>query len=51
LLYARAHVGEGRCGEGTDPLRRVTEDAGCIGGWREETPSLKKFFIINVIYE
>ena len=32
LLYARAHVGEGRCGEGTDPLWRVVEDAGFIGG-------------------
>jgi len=24
------HAREGRCGEGTDPLRRVTEDAGTI---------------------
>ena len=32
LLYARAHVGAGRCGEGTDPLWRVVEDAGFIGG-------------------
>jgi hypothetical protein len=23
---------EGRCGEGTDPLRRVVEDASIIGG-------------------
>jgi len=31
---------EGRCGEGTDPLRRVVEDASTIGaGTREEASS------------
>lgn len=26
---------EGRCGEGTSPLRWVAEDASIIGGWRQ----------------
>jgi hypothetical protein len=35
LLYALTRVRDGRCGEGTAPLRWVVEDDGTIGGCKQ----------------